>query len=182
MKTSEVRLPRRERMRQLRRRITHSDWFVGGLALLATGLIWLYARTLRIEWEIDPEFEACDSTKVLFGLWHGRQFLLVPTCGKFRPAIMTDLSWAGAIQARILRRFGFPVVRGSSTREGTRALLSMKRCMETAGVPGAFALDGPRGPIYRSKPGIQLLSNKLGYPIVSAMTSARRAWLLRSTW
>jgi lysophospholipid acyltransferase (LPLAT)-like uncharacterized protein len=57
----------------------------------------------------------------------------------------------------------------------------MKECVES-GVPAAIALDGPRGPIYESKPGIQFLSNVLGYPVVPAATSAGRAWILESTW
>ncbi len=171
----------RDRLKKLRRRITHSDWFVGVLALLSTWIIRIYARTLRIQWQIDPEFEKCDSSKVLFGFWHGRQFLLVPTCGSFRPAVMTDISWAGSIQARILQRFGYSVVRGSSKRKGAQAVRDIRERVES-GVPGAFALDGPKGPIYRSKPGIQFLSNKLDYPVVPVATSARRAWLLKSTW
>ena len=70
---------------------------------------------------------------------------------------------------------------GSSTRKGVQALLSMKNAMQQ-GSCGVFALDGPRGPIFKSKPGIFFLAQKMGYPIVPVATSADRAWIVKNTW
>ena len=51
----------------------------------------------------------------------------------------------GEFIARVIRRFGFVPVRGSSSRGGQRALLEMNRLLaEGNGV--AFTIDGPRGP------------------------------------
>ncbi len=169
------------RLNRFRRRVTRSDAFVGFISCLSSIVIRAYSRTLRIERDIHPEVVALDPAKVLYAFWHGRQFLLVPSFRHEGIAIMTGLSWAGRIQAGIMTRLGYPVVRGSSKRGGARALAEMKRTLES-GCPAGFAVDGPSGPIYKSKPGILYLAQKLGYPIVPIATTARFSWRIRRTW
>ncbi len=168
-------------LKKLRRRITYSDRFINFVASLAVFIITVYIKTLKIKYYFHPDFLKLDRTKVFYGFWHGRQFLLVPSFGSWHISLMSDLSWAGEIQTRILSRFGYVVVRGSSKRRGAQALLAMKKVIEK-GTAGAFALDGPSGPIYKSKPGIIFLAQKMGYPIVPLTTSADRAWILKKTW
>jgi lysophospholipid acyltransferase (LPLAT)-like uncharacterized protein len=171
----------RSALKRFRRKITYSSAFTGLFAFLAAGIIALYNKTLRIQFYFHPEFLKLDRTKVCYGFWHGRQFLLIPNFTDWNVSIMTDVSWAGEVQSKILKRFTFSPVRGSSKRNGMQALLNMKRSMEQ-GCSGAFALDGPRGPLHKSKPGILFLAQKMGYPIVPMTTSADRAWILKNTW
>jgi len=168
-------------LKSLRRRITYSDGFINFLASLAVFVITCYTKTLRIRYYFHPDFLRLDRTKVFYGFWHGRQFLLVPSFGNWHISIMSDLSWAGEIQTRILSRFGYVIVRGSSKRKGAQALLTMKKVIEN-GAAGGFALDGPSGPIYKSKPGILFLAQKMGYPIIPLTASADQAWILKKTW
>ena len=169
------------RLKQFRRRITYAEGFINFFASLTTFIIILYFKTLKVRYYFHPEFRGLDRSQILFGVWHGRQFLFVPIMGPWRTAVMTDLSWAGEIQTRILSRLGYRIVRGSSRRKGAKALLHMKRLMEN-GCSGAFTLDGPKGPIYKSKPGIIYLAQKLSYPIVPLASTADRAWILKNTW
>ena len=171
----------RSRLSSLRRRITRSDAFVGFVSSVSSLLIRAYARTLRIEKDVHPEAAALDPAKVLYAFWHGRQFLLLPSFRRQGVAVMTDLSWAGRIQAGIMTRLGYPIIRGSSRRRAAQALAEMKRALES-GCSAAFAVDGPSGPMYRSKPGILYLAQKLGYPIVPVATTARPSWRIGSTW
>jgi len=154
---------------------------VGFVSSVSSLLIRAYARTLRIERDVHAETAALDPAKVLYAFWHGRQFLLVPSFRRQGVAVMTDLSWAGRVQAGIMTRLGYPVIRGSSRRRPVRALAEMKRTLES-GCSAAFAVDGPSGPMYRSKPGILYLAQKLGYPIVPVATTARPSWRIGSTW
>lgn len=172
---------RRSALRRLRRRITRSDAFVGAIAFLAWAFIITYARTLRIHFEADPEHAPPDPRKILYGFWHGRQLLLASWYRGSGVAIMTDLSWAGDIQSRVLSRLGFTIVRGSSRRGGSRALTALRRAVE-GGHSAALALDGPRGPIHRSKPGILLLARALDCPVVPLASSAAPAWTIPGTW
>lgn len=173
--------PRRSGLRRFRRRVTRARWFVGLLAFLASGFIALYARTLRIERATHPGFDDVDPRRVLFAFWHGRQFLLAASFRTWDIAIVTAVSWAGDIQARTLARLGYVPLRASSRRRGFEAILEMKRAVER-GHAVAVAVDGPNGPVCRSKPGIILLAKELRCPIVPVATGARRAWTLPRTW
>jgi len=171
----------KQKLKKFRRSITYSEGFTNLAASLAWVVIKIYCSTLRIKFYFDSEFLKLDRNKVLFGFWHGRQFLLVPSFGTWNITLMTDLSWAGEIQTKILTRFGYEVVRGSSKHKGAQALLMMKKSVES-GHPGGLALDGPSGPIYKSKPGILFLAKKLGYPIIPIVSSAEKAWTIKNTW
>jgi lysophospholipid acyltransferase (LPLAT)-like uncharacterized protein len=168
-------------LRQFRRRITYSKGFLQFTAFLAYIVIALYFRTLKVRYYFHSEFLKLDRNHVFFGFWHGRQFLLIPGFGHWHITLMTDISWAGDIQTSILKRFGYTVVRGSSKRKGVQALLHVKREAEK-GHPAAFAMDGPKGPIYQAKPGILFLAQKMDYPIIPVATSAEKAWILKNTW
>ena len=172
---------RRPWPKRVRRRITRSAPFVAAIAWVAAAFIVAHSKLVRITFHDDPELGSIDPDRVLYGFWHGRQYLLVHGFRDRGIAIMTDLSWAGEIQTRILTRLGYTSVRGSSRRGAARALAAMKRVIED-GHPAAFALDGPSGPAFRSKPGILYLAAKLGYPIVPVATSARPAWIVGNTW
>jgi lysophospholipid acyltransferase (LPLAT)-like uncharacterized protein len=170
----------RSRLSRLRRRITRSNVFVAFLAALATLVIRAYAHTLRLTIDVHPEAEARRHSRTLYAFWHGRQFLLAPSFRDWNIALMTDLSWAGSIQAGIMARLGYRVIRGSSRRRPARALAEVANAMES-GYSAAFAVDGPHGPIHRSKPGILYLAGRFGCPIVPVATSARPSWRVGST-
>ena len=172
---------RRPWPKRIRRRVTRSTAFVAAVAWVAAAFIVAHSRLVRITFYTHPEIEPLDPKRVLYGFWHGRQYLLVHAFRDQGIAIMTDLSWAGEIQTRILTRLGYVTVRGSSRKGAARALAAMKRAIES-GHPAAFAVDGPSGPAFRSKPGILHLAATLGYPIVPVATSARPAWILGNTW
>jgi len=171
----------RSRLRRVRRRITRSEWFMDAVAFVVAAFIIIYARTLRVRYSYHPEFETLDPERVLYGFWHGRQFLLVAGFQRSGIVVMSSVSWAGEIQARVLHRLGYVAVRGSSRRGAARGLYNMKKVLEE-GRPAAFALDGPSGPIFQSKPGVLFLARKLGRPIVPVAATARTAWVVPRTW
>ena len=171
----------RARLKKWRRRITYSNAFIHAVGDFAAMLILAYSATLKIQWTIHPDYFLLDRRRILYGFWHGRQFMMLRGWAFQNIGMMTELSWAGSIQTRILYRLGFKTVRGSSKRQGAKALIAMKRLVEQ-GHSAGFALDGPTGPIYESKPGILFLAQKLGLPVVTVAASASPAWVLRSTW
>ena len=171
----------KQRLKNFRRRITYSEGFTDFAAFLLWVIIKLYFSTLKVRLDFDPEFLKLDRSRVLMGFWHGRQFLLVPSFGSWHIILMADLSWAGEIQTKILKRFGYRIVRGSSKRKGAQALLLMKNNI-LKGFAAGFAVDGPSGPIFKSKPGIVFLSGKLNYPIVPVVASSEKKWIIDNTW
>ena len=143
----------------------------------------LWSRTVRIQFvnKAVPDRLASEGKNIIYAFWHGRQFLLFHSHRNTGIVIPASESRDGEIQARILKYFGFDVVRGSSKRKGDRALLGLVDRLRK-GKNLALAVDGPRGPIYEAKQGVTYLAGKLNKPIVPVMTSAKRFWLLEKTW
>ncbi|MBI4610689.1 MAG: lysophospholipid acyltransferase family protein [Candidatus Rokubacteria bacterium] len=117
---------------------------------------------------------------LIYAIWHGR-ILMIP-CLYGRPnrvRVMASRSRDGELEARFLTRFGFEMVRGSSTRGGAAALRSLVECLKR-GLEAAVAPDGPLGPPYVVQPGVIALARLSGVPIVPLTFSAAPAWRLRS--
>lgn len=164
-----------------RRKLSHSSTFINLLAFFGYHFIRLYLKTVKIKIIIDPALKTIDRCQVLTGFWHGSQFLLLATARSWPSVVLVDKSWAGNIQAQILKRFGFIVIRGSTKHSPSKALMMMFKALKQ-GNAGSFALDGPRGPRHQSKPGIIYLSQKIGHPIIPVVTWLRHHWTLKRTW
>ena len=94
--------------------------------------------------------------------------------------VMSSDSFDGEYTGRIMQKFGFVKIRGSSSRFAVRAVLGMRRDLEQ-GWTVAFTLDGPRGPRYVVKPGPVLLSRATGVPMTVFHIALTDAWVL-NTW
>ena len=116
----------------------------------------------------------------IFPFWHR---CVLPATWLYRhqhPAVMTSRSLDGEFIARVIRRFGFVPVRGSSSRGGSRALLEMNQQL-AQGNAVAFTIDGPRGPRYVAKKGPVLLARMSGAAITAFYVAVEKAWVLK-TW
>jgi lysophospholipid acyltransferase (LPLAT)-like uncharacterized protein len=115
----------------------------------------------------------------IFPFWHR---CVLPATWLYRnqhPAVMTSSSLDGEFIARVISRFGFIPVRGSSTRGGQRALLEMNQLL-AEGHAVAFTIDGPRGPRFVAKKGPVLLAKMSGAAITAFYVAVDRAWVLKS--
>lgn len=143
-------------------------------------LIRLIGPTLRYTVSFEEGAAATDFPHpAVFVFWHNA---VIAATWHYRGkgiAVMTSSSFDGEYIARIIARFGFRPVRGSSTRGGVRALLGMHTEIEQ-GRSVAFTIDGPRGPVYVAKPGPVLLARNVRLPIVPFYVAVERAWILNS--
>lgn len=153
------------------------------LAFIGWLLISTWSRTVRttfVNRDIPLGLKA-EGRNIIYAFWHGRQFLLFHNHRHTGTVIPASESRDGEIQAGIIKRFGFEVVRGSSKRKGDRALLGLVDGLRR-GRDAALAVDGPRGPIYEVKQGITYLAGKLDKVIVPVSASAKRSWVLTKIW
>ena len=153
------------------------------LSFIGWAIMHLWSKTVRIRVinrEI-PDSLHGGGKNVIYAFWHGRQFRLFYTHRNSGIVIPASESRDGEIQAGILDRFGFGVVRGSSKRKGAQALLGLVDALRS-GKDVALAVDGPRGPIFEVKQGITYLAGKIGVPIVPLSMAAKRAWILERIW
>lgn len=102
--------------------------------------------------------------------WHQDELSLLPYFAGRNIVAMVSDSKDGTIMATALERFGYLTTRGSSSRGGVKAFVASLR-MIRKGYHFTAAVDGPRGPIFKTKEGVIRLSQKSERPIVPF-----RAW------
>ena len=134
-------------------------------------------KTVRVQVRDDPAYTALAESgqPVIYTLWHGR---LLPLTWYHRDrgiGALISLSKDGEYIARVVEGWGYRVVRGSTSRGGSRALAEMIR-LGRKGRSLAFTPDGPRGPRERMKPGVLVAAMRAGLPIVPLSGAASRGW------
>ena len=155
-------------------------WLIGfGFRLLQ-----VWSHTLRFE--IDdragvigrPVTESC-----IAALWHNRLLLISFVLKKFLPqrpgAGLISASRDGDLVADLTQRFGFQVVRGSSSRLGASAILELTNFL-ASGRDILITPDGPRGPAYELGPGIIFLAQKTGAAVVPVNMEYSSCWRVKS--
>ncbi|MBA2252502.1 MAG: lysophospholipid acyltransferase family protein [Nitrospirales bacterium] len=106
-----------------------------------------------------------DGQHIILAFWHGRQ-LMIPLAYHGREVhILISQHRDGELISRIMSRFGYHSVRGSSTRGGTAALRQLIK-LGRSGVDLAITPDGPKGPRYVAQPGTIQLAKVTGLPIL----------------
>jgi hypothetical protein len=124
--------------------------------------------------------ENLDQRPLIGSFWHACQIPAAYICRNLGVRVMSSNSYDGEYMGRIIRKFGFVAVKGSSSRNAVRALLGLRRALQ-AGWSVAFTLDGPRGPRYKVKPGPVALARSSGVPMTMFHMAVDRAWVL-NTW
>ena len=141
-----------------------------------------YSRLLRVTVfgrQIVHDLKASEKT-IVFAVIHGRQFMSYRMFRNNNLCVMSSPSRDGRLQGEVLTRFGFSVVYGSSSKSPVRAMVGMIKQMQKGGGDGIMAVDGPRGPVYKVKPGILFLAKKLNAVIVPFVFSCERAIIMKA--
>lgn len=140
----------------------------------------LLGPTLRVSVSYeDGAQKSLDARPLVASFWHE---CMIPATYLFRHMgirVMSSFSYDGEYMGRIIRRFGFVAVKGSSSRNPIRALLGLRRALEE-GWTVAFTLDGPRGPRRKVKPGPAGLAGSAGVAMTSFHAAVEKAWVLHS--
>lgn len=144
-------------------------------------VIRLLGPTIRfsVSWE-GGEPKSLAERPYVYSFWHNCMIPAMYWCRDLQVRVMSSDSFDGEYTGRIMQKFGFVKVRGSSSKGAVRALLGMRRALEE-GSTVAFTIDGPKGPRYVAKPGPVVLARSTGAPMVVFHIALDRAWVL-NTW
>lgn len=158
-------------------------WQIGAAATLGGGLAGTLLGSARITTEDEEHFRQFhrEGKPVVFVLWHGRLLPLAYHHRNQNLATLVSRSADGEIIARIVSRWGYTVVRGSSSRGGGAAVRALVRQIR-AGRSLAITPDGPRGPRQKMKAGALRVAQLAGAPLIPAAASANRAWWAAGGW
>ena len=144
----------------------------------------LYSSTFRIQVENEKQWmeHLGNGGKVVLCTWHQQFFAAIrhfQTYRHLKPSLMISKSSDGEIIADVAERSGWHTVRGSSSRDGRKALKDMIDRLSQFGL-AAHVVDGPKGPAGIVKAGVIQLAHAADAVIVPFYTSADRAWYFNS--
>jgi len=106
-----------------------------------------------------------EGRNIIIAFWHGQQ-LMMPLAYRGRQAqILISRHRDGELICRIVKRFGFGAIRGSTTRGGQEALRQLIRSGRR-GIDLVITPDGPKGPKHNVQPGVVALAKVTGMPII----------------
>jgi lysophospholipid acyltransferase (LPLAT)-like uncharacterized protein len=144
----------------------------------------IYSWTFRLT--VENEKDWLDYLKgggvVLLCTWHQQFFSAIRYFQKYKilkPSIMISQSSDGEVVAGVAKLTGWHAVRGSSSKNGRKALsIIIAKLKETK--LAAHILDGPRGPAGEVKAGAIRLAHAADAVIVPFHVTAKSAWYFNS--
>ena len=154
------------------------------LTAFGFGLLRLWGRTLRYELNDQAGIAGKRATENYIGaLWHNRLLIFPLVLRRFFPqrhgAALISASRDGDLIADVVQRFGYDVVRGSSSRLGASAILQLTEVL-ASGRDVVITPDGPRGPAYEIGAGIVFLAQKSGAAVLPMNLEYSSCWRLKS--
>lgn len=150
-----------------------------------SALIFLIYKTLQWTWRVElvepPEMTRLLAEKKPFILahWHGDELSLIHLARRYRIGTIVSTSKDGQLMNQVLIWLGASTSRGSSTRGGVGALKGLIRLVRN-GNNCSFAVDGPKGPLHKVKPGVFEVSKALELPIFWVGVASDRSFLFKS--
>ena len=152
------------------------------ISFIGLAIVRVISSTYRIKM-IDPEIERRVFEKdqiPIYASWHQRFFPGITLFARRKPiSIMISRSRDGEIISRIVRLLGWYPVRGSSSKGGSQALRKIKKLVRK-GYKVGHIVDGPTGPFGVVKPGLLLIAQFTGMPIIPIIISAEKKWIFNS--
>lgn len=142
-------------------------------------------RVLGATWRVEATLpEGADEVlerrrAVVIVLWHEE---LLPILWQHRGlgiSAVVSIARDGQYLADAAGRLGYDVIRGSSRRGATQALLGALRALEERRSV-AFTPDGPIGPRRVAKAGAAAAAQRAGVPMLPIRAEVSRAWRFRS--
>ncbi len=122
-----------------------------------------------------------DQKGFIYAFYHQDDFSFLPFYKDRNLFIMVSPSKDGTLLKKILEEFGYGIVQGSSNKGPIKAfLLALKKIKQ--GFSFAIAVDGPRGPLFKSKPGIIALSVKSKIEIIPVVAQPAKFLSFKKAW
>jgi lysophospholipid acyltransferase (LPLAT)-like uncharacterized protein len=159
-------------------------WRARWLIAIVFRLFKIWAGTLRFEIDDRAGIAGKPVDENFIGaLWHNRLLIFPTVLRRFFPnrpgAALISASRDGDLLADAIKRFGFDVVRGSSSRMGASAILQLSEVL-AAHRDVVITPDGPRGPVYDLGPGIIFLAQKTGAAVLPMSVEYSSCWRVKS--
>lgn len=152
-------------------------WFGGGLLRL----FFILSQFKTIDKHYFDDVVA-ENRAIILAVWHGPMLAAIYRMRNLGIYGMVGYHRDAEVIARILSRWGYNLIRGSSRDRGQEAL---EQSLKLAKVPGnvlAITCDGPIGPFRKMKPGVGVIAQKTDAVIVPIVSNSSRKKVITSSW
>ena len=141
----------------------------------------LLCKSLRVEIKNKENIEKLkkENKNYIIAFWHGTMLLPWYLHRNEGVAALISKSKDGDLLAKLLRKWNYQVIRGSSSKGGEIALRIMIDYAKN-NTSIAITPDGPRGPEKKLKAGAVITAKKSGLPIVLIGTSYKLKRILKN--
>lgn len=148
---------------------------------LAHYLSQILIKTMRVKMVMDPEHDP--NKQYVYGFWHDKHFVPILMASKYshKHAGLVSTSRDGEILSTWLKRLGYKIIRGSSSRKAISSFLKLLAIIKQ-GYNVGIAADGPRGPRYEAKSGLSFLAYKSKLAFVPVGVAHSSAWCFKKSW
>lgn len=140
-------------------------------------IIDLYIKTLRIKIVNEPDH----SVNSIYIFWHSKMLAGWYLFKDIESAALVSKSKDGAILSRLLKKWNYEVVRGSSSKGGKEAVDKLIDLVKS-GKNAVITPDGPRGPVGQIKNGPLIISSKCNVPIIPVKIYYKNKKTLLKSW
>jgi lysophospholipid acyltransferase (LPLAT)-like uncharacterized protein len=120
-------------------------------------------------------------SKYLLAFFHQDELCLLNYFRNRNMSVLISISKDGQIMNNAAGWLGYKPVRGSSSKKAVSGLIAGIRKVRE-GYKMAFAVDGPRGPIYEVKEGICAVASKTDTKIVPIRAKSNRQLIFKKSW
>lgn len=159
------------------------------IMLIKSFILWIVfvfvEKTCSWKYHGDESFKKLRSSQcsVLVCLWHGYFIFPMIYLKRFFPdaKVVSSTHRDSLVLASVLKKFGFSLIKGSSTRGAKNVLKQMIKQYKKPHSITVITNDGPKGPPRIAKEGSVLLAYKSNVKIVFISGKSSNYWNLK-TW
>ncbi len=150
------------------------------LSFLGQTLLTVLFRLNRLEVSGEEHIRKAQAggAPVLLISWHGRVVYGAYWIyrAKLHPWTVASRHGDGEIMAQIVKRWGYKLIRGSSSKGGRAVLKKMQQVFNSPDNMVAITSDGPKGPARIAKPGSIKLARKHKARIIAIAGASTKYW------
>ena len=144
-------------------------------------IIKLLFMTLKVETFGEEKID--ENKNYVCGIWHNKLLISLLCLKKIKKrAGLASPSKDGELIAVPLQKMGYTMVRGSSGRNSAKSLVKIIRLVKDEGYSLGTPLDGPKGPLYKVKPGMIYTAQKSEKELVLIGGAYSKKWIFSKAW
>jgi lysophospholipid acyltransferase (LPLAT)-like uncharacterized protein len=145
------------------------------LAQIAPLLFHLLSFTwsIRVRGPIPPR-------ECVIAVWHGNMLPMMKYFAYQGWAGLASQSRDGALITQLFERWGYKMIRGSSSKFSKEAWAEMLNAAKTGRM--FVSPDGPRGPLHKMKPGAVMTAQRAGVPLWVCRVYPKKRFAIGTNW